>query len=106
MNSFFDMKSLLSQIGPLQKYASKWESTLKNITAKSETGGGMVKVVVNGEGHLIDLVIDTQLLEKDEIVVLPRLIKEAINDAQTKVKQEVNNKLKDLATELPFNMTS
>ena len=61
----------------------------------------MVKATVDGEGRLTELEVDTSLLEKDEMHILPDLIKKAIQEAQTESgkgsKERMASKMKELA---------
>ncbi len=60
------------------------ESEAKQFTAKS--GGGMVKVVMNGKSEVIDIDIDNSLLEDKESLQI--LLISAINDAIKMVEED------------------
>ena len=76
-----DMGKLLEG---MQEQAQKLESEMaaKEFTVK--TGGGMVKVTMNGKGEMVDLVIDASLLEDKESLQI--LIIAAVNDANKMVE--------------------
>ena len=63
----------------------------------AETGGGMVKAIVNGRGHLLDLSIDTSLLESDELSIIANLTKKAIQEAQSRSQSGTKEKMKELS---------
>ncbi len=76
-----DMGKLLEG---MQEQAQKLEAEMaaKEFTVK--TGGGMVKVTMNGKGEMVDLVIDASLLEDRESLQI--LIIAAVNDANKMVE--------------------
>ena len=76
-----DMGRMLEQ---LQEQAEKVQSEVaaKEFTVK--TGGGMVKVTINGQGEVIDIDIDDTLLEDKESLQI--LLMAAFNDANKMVE--------------------
>lgn len=95
--SFKDMKDMFGQLRDAQKQMKTIQKQLSTIKVAAETGGGMVKATVDGEANLIDLEIDSSLLNHDEIKVLPKLIKKAVQEAQSKAKKQVMEQMKGLA---------
>jgi len=82
--NFGDMGKMLEQ---MQEQAQKLESELAERTFTVKTGGGMVKLEMNGKGEAIDLEIDDSLLEDKSSLQI--LLIAAINDA---VKMVEDNK--------------
>ncbi|MDH5717227.1 MAG: YbaB/EbfC family nucleoid-associated protein [Spirochaetia bacterium] len=91
-----DMTEMFSKMREAQKHLKSFQKELSNIRVEAETGGGTVKAVVDGEAMLVDLQIDTSLLEPDEIKVLPKLIKQAVSEAQKKARAEIAEKAKSM----------
>jgi DNA-binding YbaB/EbfC family protein len=79
-----EMGKMLEQ---MQEQARKLESELADRTFTVKTGGGMVKLEMNGKGEAIDLEIDDSLLEDKSSLQI--LLIAAINDA---VKMVEDNK--------------
>ena len=73
----------------MQENASKLKADLesKNFTIKS--GGGLVEVSMNGNGEVVDLIIDDELLSDKESLQI--LLIGAINDANKMVQQNQQN---------------
>ncbi len=73
-----DFSKMGEMLEKAQKQAKKMEEDAdgKEFTAKS--GGGLVKVTLNGHGEVIDLNIDDSLLEDKESLQI--LLISAIND--------------------------
>ena len=95
--SLGDMKDMFSQMRAAQKQMQEFQKELHKMRVEVSTGGGIVKAIVDGEATLVDLEIDTSLLEPDEIKILPKLIKKAVIEAQKKAKNEVSSKVQSMA---------
>lgn len=69
----------------MQENAAKLQAELESKTFSVKSGGGMVKVSVNGKGEVIDLSIDDSLLSDKESLQI--LLIGAMNDAYKMVQQ-------------------
>lgn len=102
MGKFTDMKDMFAQAREMQKQAKQIQKQLAAMRITVETGGGTVKATVDGEASLVDLVIDSSLLEPDELKkTLPKLVKKAIQEAQNKAKSEAAAHLRAQMTGFP-----
>jgi DNA-binding YbaB/EbfC family protein len=79
-----EMGKMLEQ---MQEQAKQLENELAERTFTVKTGGGMVKLEMNGKGEAVDLEIDDSLLEDKSSLQI--LLIAAINDA---VKMVEDNK--------------
>ena len=61
------------------------------------SGGGAVKVVMNGKHKLKKINIDKSLLNAEEIEVLEDLIIAAVNDVNKKINEDMNSQLGSLS---------
>jgi len=85
----FDMGDMGKMLEGMQENAAKLKAELESKTFSVKTGGGMVELSVNGNGEVIDLVIDDELLsDKDSLQIL---LIGAINDANKMVQQNQQN---------------
>lgn len=91
-----DIKNMMSQMRAAQQQMKEVQKKLGSMRITAETGGGTVKATVDGEANLIDLEIDTALLDPDEIKVLPKLIKKAIQEAQKDARKQVMADMKNM----------
>lgn len=73
----------------MQESAAKLQSELESQRFSVKSGGGMVELVANGKGEVIDLNIDNSLLE--DKASLEILLIAAINDANKMVQQNQQN---------------
>lgn len=82
---FPDLGDMSKMLEGLQGNAEKLKAELSSKTYCVKTGGGMVELSVNGNGEVIDLSIDDELLsDKDSLQIL---LIGAINDANKMVQQ-------------------
>ena len=63
----------------------KAQEELANKIVEGTSGGGMVKVQMNGKNQLVSLNIDKEVVDPDDIEMLEDLIIAAVNEAQDKI---------------------
>jgi hypothetical protein len=81
----FNMGDMSKMLEGMQENAAKLKDELASKTYTVRTGGGLVELSVNGNGEVIDLIIDdTTLTDKDMLQIL---LIGAINDANKMVLQ-------------------
>ncbi len=81
----FDMGDMGKMLEGMQENAEKLKADLASKTYSVKAGGGLVELSVNGNGEVIDLIIDdTTLTDKDMLQIL---LIGAINDANKMVQQ-------------------
>lgn len=74
---------------------------LKEQTATGEAGGGMVKVVMNGHFEVQSIEIDQGLLSENKKFV-EDLIKAAVNNATSELRDGIAQQIKSLTGGLGF----
>lgn len=92
------MKDIFKQALKLQE---KLQEELKQIKVEGSAGGGMVRIEMDGEQHVVSVKIEPQIIEEKDINMLQDLIIAAFNDAQNKVKEKIRESVSSL-TGLPF----
>ncbi|MDQ7044240.1 MAG: YbaB/EbfC family nucleoid-associated protein [Sulfurimonas sp.] len=81
----FDMGEMGKMLEGMQEKSEKLKSELASKTYSVKTGGGLVELSLNGNGEVVDLIIDeTTLTDKDMLQIL---LIGAINDANKMVQQ-------------------
>jgi DNA-binding YbaB/EbfC family protein len=60
------------------------------------TGGGMVKVVINGKFEVLSVMIDPSLIKEGEVEIIQSLVQAAMNDAVHNVQDMVKEKMRDV----------
>ena len=82
---FSGMGDMSKMLEGMQENANKLKADLESKTFSVKSGGGMVELSVNGNGEVVDLTIDDELLSDKESLQI--LIIGAINDANKMVQQ-------------------
>jgi len=104
MFNFGNLAELMKQAQSIKENVEKAKEELKNEKIVVEVGGGMVKVVSDGLGTVLDLEIDKSLLNENEYPVLKDLLIAAINEVSERSKEVIADKISQ-ATGLPMNMS-
>lgn len=104
MFNFGNLAELIKQAQSIKENVEKAKEELKNEKIVVEVGGGMVKIISDGLGTVLDLEIDKSLLDENEYPVLKDLLIAAINEVSERSKEVVANKISQ-ATGLPMNMS-
>ncbi len=97
-----DMNQLMKQAQQMQQQMKKAQEELAEKTVEAESGGGMVKVVLNGKQELVSIHIDPKALAADEVDLLEDLILAAVQEGQRKVAQMSQDSLGKITGGLGF----
>lgn len=101
----FDMMKMMGKVKEVQAKMKEAQENLVHINASGESGGGMVKAIVNGKKMLISLDIDPALLKADDKMVLQDLVVAAVNKASEEVdflaKEEIKKSTDGLLPNIP-----
>jgi len=97
-----NLGQMLKQAKELQAKMAGMQEELADLEITGVSGGGMVKVTLNGKGEARKLSIDPALINDEEAGVLEDLILAAFNDAKGKIEQTVQEKMSDLTGGLPL----
>ena len=87
---------LMKQAKVMQKKLETIQEELKSLVFESSSGGGAVKVKVNGEQQLLEIKITKEIVDPEDIEMLEDMVMVAVNDAITKSKNEYNSKMGSL----------
>ncbi len=89
-----DLSNLFGKVKEMQGKLQEAQENLSKVTAEGESGGGMVKAVVNGKKQLISLDIDPDLIKPDDKEFLQDLVVGAINRALEAVEEKAKEEMK------------
>ena len=82
-----DFSKMLEQAQEMQKKMADAKESLKNISVEGESGGGGVKVILNGNGEMISIQIDPKILAEEKSVI-EDLFAAAVNDSVRKLEEK------------------
>jgi DNA-binding YbaB/EbfC family protein len=76
-----DMKQMMRQAQKMQAQLNQAQEEIKDLTYEASAGGGMVKVVVNGEMSLNSITIDPEAVDPEDVDMLQDMVLAAVNEA-------------------------
>ncbi len=87
-------QKLMNQLKQAQE---KMQQEIAALEIEAASGGGMVKVVMDGQKNLKSLRIDPQVVSKEDVEMLQDLVTAAVNEAARKVDAALQEKLGGLS---------
>ena len=91
--------NLMRQAQQMQETMKKAQAELAELEVTGESGGGMVKVVMNGQHEAKRVIIDAKLFTEDKDM-LEDLLVAAVNDAARKIAATMQQKYSGLMSGL------
>ena len=106
----FDIMSMMGKVKEMQARINEAQGKLILIKAVGESGGGMIKAVVNGKKQLVSIDIDPSILNSADKVLIQDLVIAAINKAldevEVKSKEELRKSTEGILPNIPgFDLT-
>lgn len=83
-----NMNQMLKQAQKMQEQMLKMQEEMEAKTYEATSGGGAVKVTVDGKRELLDVTISPEVVDPDDVEMLQDLIVAAVNEALRKVEAE------------------
>ena len=87
-----DFNKILEKAKEIESKVKESQEKIKNIKAEGSSGGGEVRVVLNGDGEIEKLFISDSLF-KDDKSLLEDLIIAAHNNAKNNLKSKTSDEL-------------
>jgi DNA-binding YbaB/EbfC family protein len=95
---------LIVKINNMMKQAQKMQAQMVQIQeqlaeekVEGNAGGGMVRAIFTGQGDLLEIKIDPEVIKPDDAEMLEDLISVAVNDGLHKSKELANSRMGVLA---------
>lgn len=76
-----------------QAAQERLQQEIAALSVEAASGGGMVKVTMDGQKALVSLQIDPEVVNKDDVEMLQDLILAAVNEASRKVDSTIQEKI-------------
>ncbi|MCP4503012.1 MAG: YbaB/EbfC family nucleoid-associated protein [Deltaproteobacteria bacterium] len=96
----FDPSQLAQMMQQAQTMQKKMQDDLGEIVVEAQTGGGMVKVKMNGLGELLELKIEKAAVDPDDVELLEDLVRAAVNQASSNIESKKADQARDLASSM------
>jgi DNA-binding YbaB/EbfC family protein len=97
-----DLGAMMKQVQQMQSRMQDMQAKLGQMTVTGQSGGGLVKVTLNGKGMLTQTEIDQSLLKAEEKEILEDLIVAAHADAKGRLELLVTEEMKTITGGLPL----
>ena len=88
-----NMSQIMKQAKAMQEKMAEMQKKIEETEIEGSSGGGAVKIVMNGKHEVKNLFIDPSVVNSDEKEVLEDLIIAALNDANKKIAENTNDQL-------------
>jgi len=86
-----NMNNLLRQAQQMQQKMSTLQKELEGRELDVSSGGGMVKIKINGKQEILELKIDKECVDPNDVATLEELVLTAVNQATKESQDMVSN---------------
>lgn len=93
MNQKQNMNSVLKQAQKMQEEMERIQQETEEENIEATSGGGAVKVVVNGKKELVEIKLDPDAVDPDDVETLEDLIMAAVNEAVKKAEDMMEERM-------------
>jgi hypothetical protein len=77
-------KLIESQLGGMQEKLQLAMEELANTTVEASAGGGVVTARANGNGELVEIIIDPSVVDAEDVELLQDLVTAAVREVMAK----------------------
>ena len=88
-----NMSQIMKQAKAMQEKMAEMQKKIEETEIEGSSGGGAVKIVMNGKHEVKNLFLDPSIVNSDEKEVLEDLIIAALNDVNKKIAEHTNDQL-------------
>lgn len=100
MGNMGNMAGMMKKVQKMQNDMKMMQDELKRKTVDVTSGGGAVKITMNGEKQVVNLVIDPAAVDPEDVEMLQDLISAAFNEATKKVDDMMASEMGKLTSGL------
>ena len=97
-----NLGDIMKQAQALQARFQEAQERVTAIEAEGQSGGGMVRVTINGKGMAKSVRIDPSLIDPKNAGMLEDLVLAAMNDARAKVDARMGEEMSKMTGGLPL----
>ncbi len=88
-----NLGQMMKQAQQMQAKLGEMQARMADLEVEGASGGGMVKLTLNGKGDLRKVKIDPQAIDPSDPEMLEDLIVAAFNDAKQKVETTMQDEM-------------
>mgnify|MGYP006280467323 CR=1 FL=1 len=97
MKGFGNINEIMKKAQKMQDEIEEKKEKLAESRVEATAGGGMVKVIANGNQEIIDVQIEKEVVDPEDVEMLEDLILAAINEVHEKASELAEEELGGLA---------
>lgn len=87
---------LMKQAQEMQAKLAKIQEELAKKTVEATSGGGMVRVTVNGQFTLASIKVDPSAVDPDDVEMLEDLVRAAVNEGLRRAREMASEEMSKL----------
>lgn len=95
-----NLQKMMKQAQEMQQKMADMQARLETEESEGSSGGGMVRMRINGKNMLLKVTIDESLMAPDEKEVLEDLLVAAYNDARGKMDASISEQMSKMTSGL------
>ena len=92
-----NISQIMKQAKEMQEKMAEMQKKIEETEIEGVSGGGAVRVIINGKHTVKKITIDKNIVDRDEVEVLEDLILAAINDATNKISENMSNQMNSIS---------
>ncbi len=97
-----NLSDIMKEVQSMQSRMAEMQAKLDQLAVTGQSGGGLVKVSMNGKFSATAIEIDPALMKPEEKEVLEDLLLAALSDAKSKAENLVAEEMKSVTGGLPL----
>ena len=90
-----DFNEIMKKAQEMQSKMNDMQEKLENVEIDGTSGGGMVKVTINGKGNMKKINFDNSVVTPDDKEMLEDLTVAAFNDAKEKLEKKLEAEMQN-----------
>mgnify|MGYP001298030545 CR=1 FL=1 len=88
-----NISQMMKQAQEMQKRMEDMQQSLERAEIIGESGGGLVKITLNGKGLMLKISIEESLYKENEVSIIEDLIIAAHNNAKSQLKSKTSEEI-------------
>ena len=97
MKGFGNINEIMKKAQKMQDQIEEKKEELAEKRVEATAGGGMVKVIADGNEKIVDIEIDKEVVDPEDVEMLEDLILAALTEVKEKVREMTKDELGGLA---------
>ncbi len=99
-----DLSFMFKNVQKIKDEITKVQASLEEVIVKGSSGGGMIEVTANARMQILNVKIESQVLESNDKEMLEDLIVAAVNQAIESAHEKANEKMNEITGGLLKNL--